>query len=203
MSKKKNGGFFSRLIWTVIIVGFVALGLILFVSTLPSVGVLINYTTDFDIPFVGTATLSAAIALKGFGALFGGALDEVAFNSSASIGDKVYDSPEGSLPPSFSEDFTFNYLVFIGVVLVLIGVVLAILFFRKKTISLLGALLIVAGAILLCLDCLLYTSINESALGSLKDIEGLTVIDVPSLLLGIFSALSGITVFFHALTIKK
>ena len=59
------------------------------------------------------------------------------------------------------------------------------------------------NTILLCLDCLLYTSINESALGSLKEIEGVTVIDVPSLLLGIFSALSGITVFFHALTIKK
>ena len=202
MSKKKNGGFFSRLIWTVIIVGFVALGFVLFVSTLPSVGVLINYTTSSDIPFVGTATLSVAIALKGFGALFGGALDEVAFNSSASIGDKVFEAPEGSLP-SLGEEFAFNYLVFIGVVLVLIGVVLAILFFRKKTISLLGALLIVVGAILLCLDCLLYTSINESALGSLKEIEGVTVIDVPSLLLGIFSALSGITVFFHALTIKK
>lgn len=197
MSKKRKGGFFSRLIWTIFIVGFFALGMILFLSTLPSVGVLINYNTKI----LGLA-ISYSLGLKGFGALFGGELDEFAVSGKVTYGDINSEVPDFALP-SLGGELAFNYVVLIGIVLVVLGVVLAVLFFRKKQFSLLSALLIVAGAILLCLDSVLFTSINSEALGFLKDVEGLTVIDVPSLLLGILSALSGITVFFHALTIKK
>lgn len=197
MSKKRKGGFFSRLIWTIFIVGFFALGMILFLSTLPSVGVLINYNTKI----LGLA-ISFSVGLKGFGALFGGELDEFAASGKVTAGDINSEVPDFALP-SLGGELAFNYVVLIGIVLVVLGVVLAVLFFRKKQFSLLSALLIVAGAILLCLDSVLFTSINSEALGFLKDVEGLTVIDVPSLLLGILSALSGITVFFHALTIKK
>ncbi len=197
MSKKRKGGFFSRLIWTIFIVGFFALGMILFLSTLPSVGVLINYNTKI----LGLA-ISFSLGLKGFGALFGGELDEFAVSGKITSGDTDFEIPDSVLP-SLGSELSFNYVVLIGLILVVIGIVLAVLFFRKKQFSLLSALLIVAGAILLCLDSVLFTSINSEALGFLKDVEGLTVIDVPSLLLGILSALSGITVFFHALTIKK
>ena len=197
MSKKRKGGFFSRLIWTIFIVGFFALGMILFLSTLPSVGVLINYNTK-----ILGLVISYSIGLKGFGALFGGELDEFAVSGKITSGDSGFEIPDSAFP-SLGSDLSFNYVVLIGLILVVIGIVLAVLFFRKKQFSLLSALLIVAGAILLCLDSVLFTSINSEALGFLKDVEGLTVIDVPSLLLGILSALSGITVFFHALTIKK
>lgn len=197
MSKKRKGGFFSRLIWTIFIVGFFALGMILFLSTLPSVGVLINYNTKI----LGLA-ISFSLGLKGFGALFGGELDEFAVSGKITSRDTDFEIPDSALP-SLGSELSFNYVVLIGLILVVLGVVLAVLFFRKKQFSLLSALLIVAGAILLCLDSVLFTSINSEALGFLKDVEGLTVIDVPSLLLGILSALSGITVFFHALTIKK
>ena len=197
MSKKRKGGFFSRLIWTIFIVGFFALGMILFLSTLPSVGVLINYNKKI----LGLG-ISFSVGLKGFGALFGGELDEFAASGKVTAGDINSEVPDFALP-SLGGELAFNYVVLIGLILVVIGVVLAVLFFRKKQFSLLSALLIVAGAILLCLDSVLFTSINSEALGFLKDVEGLTVIDVPSLLLGILSALSGITVFFHALTIKK
>ena len=201
MSKKRKGGFFSRLIWTIFIVGFFALGMILFLSTLPSVGVLINYSKTVDLVFT-ELVISFSIGLKGFGALFGGELDEFAVSGKVTSGDLSSEVPDFALP-SLGGELAFNYVVLIGIVLVVIGIVLAVLFFRKKQFSLLSALLIVAGAILLCLDSVLFTSINSEALGFLKDVEGLTVIDVPSLLLGILSALSGITVFFHALTIKK
>ena len=201
MSKKRKGGFFSRLIWTIFIVGFFALGMILFLSTLPSVGVLINYSKTVDLIF-NELVISFSIGLKGFGALFGGELDEFAVSGKVTSGDLSSEVPDFALP-SLGGELAFNYVVLIGIVLVVIGIVLAVLFFRKKQFSLLSALLIVAGAILLCLDSVLFTSINSEALGFLKDVEGLTVIDVPSLLLGILSALSGITVFFHALTIKK
>ena len=197
MSKKRKGGFFSRLIWTIFIVGFFALGMILFLTTLPSVGVLINYNTK-----ILGLVISCSLGLKGFGALFGGELDEFAVSGKVTSGDINSEVPDFALP-SLGGELAFNYVVLIGIVLVVIGIVLAVLFFRKKQFSLLSALLIVAGAILLCLDSVLFTSINSEALGFLKDVEGLTVIDVPSLLLGILSALSGITVFFHALTIKK
>lgn len=197
MSKKRKGGFFSRLIWTIFIVGFFALGMILFLSTLPSVGVLINYNTK-----ILGLVISFSVGLKGFGALFGGELDEFSVSGKVTSGDINSEVPDFALP-SLGGELAFNYVVLIGIVLVVLGVVLAVLFFRKKQFSLLSALLIVAGAILLCLDSVLFTSINSEALGFLKDVEGLTVIDVPSLLLGILSALSGITVFFHALTIKK
>lgn len=197
MSKKRKGGFFSRLIWTIFIVGFFALGMILFLSTLPSVGVLINYNKKI----LGLG-ISFSVGLKGFGALFGGELDEFAASGKVTAGDINSEVPDFALP-SLGGELAFNYVVLIGLILVVIGIVLAVLFFRKKQFSLLSALLIVAGAILLCLDSVLFTSINSEALGFLKDVEGLTVIDVPSLLLGILSALSGITVFFHALTIKK
>ncbi len=197
MSKKRKGGFFSRLIWTIFIVGFFALGIILFLSTLPSVGVLINYNKKI----LGLG-ISFSVGLKGFGALFGGELDEFAASGKVTAGDINSEVPDFALP-SLGGELAFNYVVLIGLILVVIGIVLAVLFFRKKQFSLLSALLIVAGAILLCLDSVLFTSINSEALGFLKDVEGLTVIDVPSLLLGILSALSGITVFFHALTIKK
>lgn len=197
MSKKRKGGFFSRLIWTIFIVGFFALGMILFLTTLPSVGVLINYNTK-----ILGLVISFSLGLKGFGALFGGELDEFAVSGKITSGDSSFEIPDSALP-SLGSDLSFNYVVLIGLILVVIGIVLAVLFFRKKQFSLLSALLIVAGAILLCLDSVLFTSINSEALGFLKDVEGLTVIDVPSLLLGILSALSGITVFFHALTIKK
>ena len=134
--------------------------------------------------------------------MFGGELDEFAVSGKVTSGDINSEVPDFALP-SLGGELAFNYVVLIGIVLVVLGIVLAVLFFRKKQFSLLSALLIVAGAILLCLDSVLFTSINSEALGFLKDVEGLTVIDVPSLLLGIFSALSGITVFFHALTIKK
>ena len=201
MSKKRKGGFFSRLIWTIFIVGFFALGIILFLSTLPSVGVLINYNKTVDLKLT-ELVISFSLGLKGFGALFGGELDEFAVSGKVTSGDISSEVPDFALP-SLGGELAFNYVVLIGIVLVVLGVVLAVLFFRKKQFSLLSALLIVAGAILLCLDSVLYTSINSEALGFLKDVEGLTVIDVPSLLLGILSALSGITVFFHALTIKK
>ena len=201
MSKKRKGGFFSRLIWTIFIVGFFALGMILFLSTLPSVGVLINYSKTVDL-LINELVISFSIGLKGFGALFGGELDEFAVSGKVTSGDISSEVPDFALP-SLGGELAFNYVVLIGIVLVVIGIVLAVLFFRKKQFSLLSALLIVAGAILLCLDSVLFTSINSEALGFLKDVEGLTVIDVPSLLLGILSALSGITVFFHALTIKK
>ena len=201
MSKKRKGGFFSRLIWTIFIVGFFALGMILFLSTLPSVGVLINYSKTVDL-LVTELVISFSLGLKGFGALFGGELDEFAVSGKVTSGDINSKVPDFALP-SLGGELAFNYVVLIGIVLVVLGVVLAVLFFRKKQFSLLSALLIVAGAILLCLDSVLFTSINSEALGFLKDVEGLTVIDVPSLLLGILSALSGITVFFHALTIKK
>ena len=201
MSKKRKGGFFSRLIWTIFIVGFFALGMILFLSTLPSVGVLINYNKTVDLKLT-ELVISFSLGLKGFGALFGGELDEFAVSGKVTSGDISSEVPDFALP-SLGGELTFNYVVLIGIVLVVLGVVLAVLFFRKKQFSLLSALLIVAGAILLCLDSVLFTSINSEALGFLKDVEGLTVIDVPSLLLGILSALSGITVFFHALTIKK
>ena len=201
MSKKRKGGFFSRLIWTIFIVGFFALGMILFLSTLPSVGVLINYSKTVDL-LVTELVISFSVGLKGFGALFGGELDEFAVSGKVTSGDLSSEVPDFALP-SLGGELAFNYVVLIGIVLVVIGIVLAVLFFRKKQFSLLSALLIVAGAILLCLDSVLFTSINSEALGFLKDVEGLTVIDVPSLLLGILSALSGITVFFHALTIKK
>lgn len=201
MSKKRKGGFFSRLIWTIFIVGFFALGMILFLSTLPSVGVLINYSKTVDL-LVNELVISFSLGLKGFGALFGGELDEFAVSGKVTSGDISSEVPDFALP-SLGGELAFNYVVLIGIVLVVLGIVLAVLFFRKKQFSLLSALLIVAGAILLCLDSVLFTSINSEALGFLKDVEGLTVIDVPSLLLGILSALSGITVFFHALTIKK
>ena len=201
MSKKRKGGFFSRLIWTIFIVGFFALGMILFLSTLPSVGVLINYNKTVDLKLT-ELVISFSLGLKGFGALFGGELDEFAVSGKVTSGDLSSEVPDFALP-SLGGELAFNYVVLIGIVLVVLGVVLAVLFFRKKQFSLLSALLIVAGAILLCLDSVLFTSINSEALGFLKDVEGLTVIDVPSLLLGILSALSGITVFFHALTIKK
>lgn len=201
MSKKRKGGFFSRLIWTIFIVGFFALGMILFLSTLPSVGVLINYNKTVDLKLT-ELVISFSLGLKGFGALFGGELDEFAVSGKVTSGDLSSEVPDFALP-SLGGELAFNYVVLIGIVLVVIGIVLAVLFFRKKQFSLLSALLIVAGAILLCLDSVLFTSINSEALGFLKDVEGLTVIDVPSLLLGILSALSGITVFFHALTIKK
>ena len=201
MSKKRKGGFFSRLIWTIFIVGFFALGMILFLSTLPSVGVLINYSKTVDL-LLDELVISFSLGLKGFGALFGGELDEFAVSGKVTSGDISSEVPDFALP-SLGGELTFNYVVLIGIVLVVLGIVLAVLFFRKKQFSLLSALLIVAGAILLCLDSVLFTSINSEALGFLKDVEGLTVIDVPSLLLGILSALSGITVFFHALTIKK
>ena len=201
MSKKRKGGFFSRLIWTIFIVGFFALGMILFLSTLPSVGVLINYSKTVDL-LVTELVISFSLGLKGFGALFGGELDEFAVSGKVTSGDISSEVPDFALP-SLGGELAFNYVVLIGIVLVVLGIVLAVLFFRKKQFSLLSALLIVAGAILLCLDSVLFTSINSEALGFLKDVEGLTVIDVPSLLLGILSALSGITVFFHALTIKK
>ena len=201
MSKKRKGGFFSRLIWTIFIVGFFALGIILFLSTLPSVGVLINYNKTIDLKLT-ELVISFSLGLKGFGALFGGELDEFAVSGKVTSGDLSSEVPDFALP-SLGGELAFNYVVLIGIVLVVIGIVLAVLFFRKKQFSLLSALLIVAGAILLCLDSVLFTSINSEALGFLKDVEGLTVIDVPSLLLGILSALSGITVFFHALTIKK
>ena len=201
MSKKRKGGFFSRLIWTIFIVGFFALGMILFLSTLPSVGVLINYSKTVDL-LLAELVISFSLGLKGFGALFGGELDEFAVSGKVTSGDLSSEVPDFALP-SLGGELAFNYVVLIGIVLVVLGVVLAVLFFRKKQFSLLSALLIVAGAILLCLDSVLFTSINSEALGFLKDVEGLTVIDVPSLLLGILSALSGITVFFHALTIKK
>lgn len=201
MSKKRKGGFFSRLIWTIFIVGFFALGMILFLSTLPSVGVLINYNKTVDLKLT-ELVISFSLGLKGFGALFGGELDEFAVSGKVTSGDISSEVPDFALP-SLGGELAFNYVVLIGIVLVVLGVVLAVLFFRKKQFSLLSALLIVAGAILLCLDSVLFTSINSEALGFLKDVEGLTVIDVPSLLLGILSALSGITVFFHALTIKK
>ena len=201
MSKKRKGGFFSRLIWTIFIVGFFALGMILFLSTLPSVGVLINYNKTVDLKLT-ELVISFSLGLKGFGALFGGELDEFAVSGKVTSGDISSEVPDFALP-SLGGELTFNYVVLIGIVLVVLGIVLAVLFFRKKQFSLLSALLIVAGAILLCLDSVLFTSINSEALGFLKDVEGLTVIDVPSLLLGILSALSGITVFFHALTIKK
>lgn len=201
MSKKRKGGFFSRLIWTIFIVGFFALGMILFLSTLPSVGVLINYSKTVDL-LLDELVISFSLGLKGFGALFGGELDEFAVSGKITSGDTGFEIPDALLP-SLGSELSFNYVVLIGLILVVIGIVLAVLFFRKKQFSLLSALLIVAGAILLCLDSVLFTSINSEALGFLKDVEGLTVIDVPSLLLGILSALSGITVFFHALTIKK
>ena len=201
MSKKRKGGFFSRLIWTIFIVGFFALGMILFLSTLPSVGVLINYSKTVDL-VLSELVISFSLGLKGFGALFGGELDEFAVSGKVTSGDISSEVPDFALP-SLGGELAFNYVVLIGIVLVVLGIVLAVLFFRKKQFSLLSALLIVAGAILLCLDSVLFTSINSEALGFLKDVEGLTVIDVPSLLLGILSALSGITVFFHALTIKK
>ena len=201
MSKKRKGGFFPRLIWTIFIVGFFALGMILFLSTLPSVGVLINYNKTIDLKLT-ELVISFSLGLKGFGALFGGELDEFAVSGKVTSGDISSEVPDFALP-SLGGELTFNYVVLIGIVLVVLGIVLAVLFFRKKQFSLLSALLIVAGAILLCLDSVLFTSINSEALGFLKDVEGLTVIDVPSLLLGILSALSGITVFFHALTIKK
>ena len=202
MSKKRKGGFFSRLIWTIFIVGFFALGMILFLTTLPTVGVLINYSTTIDL-LLTEIVISFSLGLKGFGALFGGELDEFAVSGKITSGDSGFEIPDSAYP-SLGSDLSFNYVVLIGLILVVIGiVVLAVLFFRKKQFSLLSALLIVAGAILLCLDSVLFTSINSEALGFLKDVEGLTVIDVPSLLLGILSALSGITVFFHALTIKK
>lgn len=201
MSKKRKGGFFSRLIWTIFIVGFFVLGMILFLSTLPSVGVLINYSKTVDLVLT-ELVISFSLGLKGFGALFGGELDEFAVSGKVTSGDINSEVPDFALP-SLGGELAFNYVVLIGIVLVVLGIVLAVLFFRKKQFSLLSALLIVAGAILLCLDSVLFTSINSEALGFLKDVEGLTVIDVPSLLLGILSALSGITVFFHALTIKK
>lgn len=200
MSKKKKGGFISRLIWFVFIVGFFVLGIILFLSTLPSVGVLVNYSKEWNVGL--TASLTFAIALKGFGALFGGEVDEFAVSGSASLGELEGEVPDAAIP-SLGGELVFNYVVLIGLILAVLGILIALLFFKKKSVSLVASLFIIAGAILLCIDSLLYVHINSEALGFLKDAEGVSVIDVPSLLLGIFSALSGITVFFHALTIKK
>ncbi len=199
MSKKKKGRFISRLIWFVFIVGFFALGVVLFLSTLPSVGVLINYNKEF---FSGTVTFAFSCALKGFGALFGGEVDEFAVSANATAGDYEFELP-ASLMPSLGGELAFNYVVLISLILAVLGILIALLFFKKKSVSLVASLFIIAGAILLCIDSLLYVHINSEALGFLKDANGISLIDVPSLLLGIFSALSGITVFFHALTIKK
>ena len=198
MSKKKGGGFFSRLIRTIFIVGFVALGAILFLSTLPTLGVLVNYSYNMDFGILGSFEYACGLGLVGFGVLFGGKADNVTFVQSVNgeSSDKV------DVPPLMG-DFNFNYVVFIGIILVLLGLIVAVLFFRKKSFSLFAALLVVLGAILLCLDSVLFSMINENVLNLPDNLDGLSVIDIPSLLLGIFSALSGITIFFHALTIKK
>ena len=130
MSKKRKGGFFSRLIWTIFIVGFFALGIILFLSTLPSVGVLINYSKTVDL-LVTEVVISFSLGLKGFGALFGGELDEFAVSGKITSGDADYEIPDSVLP-SLGSELSFNYVVLIGLILVVIGIVLAVLFFRKK-----------------------------------------------------------------------
>ena len=97
MSKKRKGGFFSRLIWTIFIVGFFALGMILFLSTLPSVGVLINYSKTVDLVLT-ELVISFSLGLKGFGALFGGELDEFAVSGKVTSGDINSEVPDFALP---------------------------------------------------------------------------------------------------------
>ena len=49
MAKKRKGSFFGRLIWTLLIVGFVALGAIIFLSMLPTSGVTITYAQEINL----------------------------------------------------------------------------------------------------------------------------------------------------------
>lgn len=118
------------MIWTIFIVGFFALGMILFLSTLPSVGVLINYSKTVDL-VITELVISFSLGLKGFGALFGGELDEFAVSGKITSGDTGYEIPDSFLP-SLGSELSFNYVVLIGLILVVIGIVLAVLFFRKN-----------------------------------------------------------------------
>lgn len=199
MSKKKNGGFLSRLIWSIVILGLAVVGIIIFLSTLSTVGVRATYSESVELPIIGTFTMTTIIAFKGFATVFGGKLDsmEVTFQTSGSDSDI-----KGEMP-NVVDELTFNYVVFIGIVLVILGVILAVLIFRKKKMQLFAAALIILGAILLCINSFIFPLLNKDALQGLTEVDGISFLDIPGLLLGIFAALSGLSVLFHSLTLKK
>lgn len=200
MAKKRKGSFFGRLIWTLLIVGFVALGAIIFLSMLPTSGVTITYAQEINF-IVTTITYSTTVSLKGMALVFGGKLDN--FSSLITVNGEKIETGDVTIPDFAKMDFVFNYYVFIGIVLVLLGLVLTILFFRKKKISLLGALFIIVGAVILCTDSYVFPAINKDVLGELQNVENLQILDLPSLLFGVFSGVSGIITLVHAIVMKK
>ena len=190
MAKKKKSSFLSNLIWWVLILGFVVVGAILFISLLPSTGISINYSTEF----LGK-TFAYSISIIGFPALFGGEVTNFAFTRNGETLN-LTDLPVGS-------DYAFNAWVFVGILLVLVGTIVALLFFKKKTVSLICALLIIVGAVFLCTDGFMFPIVNSETLGDLREIEGVSFLDLPSLMFGIFSGVAGLITLGHALTIKK
>lgn len=200
MAKKRKGSFFGRLIWTFLIVGFVALGAIIFLSMLPTSGVTLTYSQEINF-ILTTITYSIAISLKGMALVFGGKLDNV--NTVITVNGESAETGDVTVPDFAKFDFAFNYYVFIGIILVLLGLVLAILFFRKKKISLIAALLIIVGAIILCTDSYVFPAINKDVLGELNEVKNLQILDLPSLLFGVFSGVSGLITLVHAIIIKK
>ena len=80
MAKKKKSSFLSSLIWWVLILGFVVVGAILFISLLPSTGISINYSMEF----LGK-TFAYSISIIGFPALFGGEVTNFAFTRNGRI----------------------------------------------------------------------------------------------------------------------
>lgn len=200
MAKKRKGSFFGRLIWTLLIVGFVVLGAIIFLSMLPTSGVTITYAQEINL-IVTTITYSIAVSLKGMALVFGGKLDN--FSSLITVNGEKIETGDVTIPDFARMDFAFNYYVFIGIVLVLLGLVLTILFFRKKKISLVAALFIIVGAVILCTDSYVFPAINKDVLGELENVENLQILDLPSLLFGVFSGVSGLLTLVHAITIRK
>lgn len=194
MAKGKKGGFFGRLVWTILVVGVFALGAILFLSTLPTVGVTVNYTNDF-----GLLKVSMTLAFLGMGVLFGGPIDDFKYSATFNDGKPIEIEVDNYLDSSFN----FNYFVLIALVLALLGVLVFVFMYKNKKAVLLASLLLIVAGVMLCLDGVVFPAINSDVLNLPEDVEGLSVLDLPSLLFGLCVAASGVLSLVKGIFTRK
>lgn len=204
MGKAKKS-FLGRLIASilVLILIIVALGLILFISPVPTLyakGGLTGYT------YIVT------LAIAGIYCIIGGKDIE----GSYIIG--IFDKDNNQVGDTITSEVTLSslgvdYFVIIGLCLVIVGTILFLIFYRNKGLTLIGGFFTLAGAILGGFQTLTFASINESFASDLKNAasavsalfseSNYSIVSIGSICFAVISGLVAIYMIVHAARIKK
>lgn len=204
MGKAKKS-FLGRLIASilVLILIIVALGLILFISPVPTLyakGGLTGYT------YVVT------LAIAGIYCIIGGKDIE----GSYIIG--IFDKDNNQVGDTITSEVTLSslgvdYFVIIGLCLVIVGTILFLIFYRNKGLTLIGGFFTLAGAILGGFQTLTFASINESFASDLKEAASVvsalfsesnySIVSIGSICFAVIAGLVAIYMIVHAARIKK